>query len=310
MRHSYPVSQTLPRWGRNDAVNKKPVVATFSIVASDLEAEEWGIAVASKFLAVGSVVPWLQAKIGAVATQAWANLSFGPDGLQLLASGKPAKEVIDELVAGDEGREHRQVGIVDAQGRSATFTGKECFDWAGGVDGDGLAIQGNILSGPEVVESMREAFLSSTGVLADRLLQALLAGDRSGGDRRGRQSAALVVVREGGGYGGHTDRALDLRVDDHPDPVPELIRLRSIHRLLLETTRPEDELTINSEIASEIQSMLSSVGSYSGDLTGVYDEVTAKSLRDYMSTENLEQRWLDGNRIDRNVLEYMRGKHG
>lgn len=281
-------------------------VATFSIVGFDPAVEEWGIAVASKFLAAAAVVPWARARVGAIATQALANLSYGPLGLEMLEGGASAGETVDRLTASDDGRGHRQVGIVDARGRSATFTGSECFEWAGGVSGEGFAIQGNILVGREVVERMREAYLGSRGSLADRLLEALLTGDRTGGDRRGRQSAGVVVVREGGGYGGHTDRALDLRVDDHPDPVPELIRLRSLHRLYLEKPSDEDVLAVDREIGREIQDALAVLGAFDAERTGRYDDSTAKALQAYMGIENLEERWLEGDRIDRNVLDYLR----
>ena len=214
---------------------------TFSIVAWDPTSEsgtEWGVAVASKFLAVGAAVPWAAAPVGAVATQALANLAYGPDGLVLLRSGKDADAVVAELTGADEEREHRQLGVVDGKGGSATYTGAECYDWAGGRTGDGYTCQGNILTGPKVVDAMCEAFENATGELAVKLLAALHAGDRAGGDKRGRQSASVMVVREGGGYGGTIDRAVDLRVDDHPDPVPELKRLFDLNRLYF--PRPED----------------------------------------------------------------------
>ncbi|MGH2673741.1 MAG: DUF1028 domain-containing protein, partial [Actinomycetota bacterium] len=189
---------------------------TFSIVAADLDAGDWGVAVASKFLAVGAVVPYARAGVGAVATQAWANTDFGPEGLDLMAAGSPAPEVLAQLIHGDEGRADRQAGIVDGQGLPATFTGQDCLEWAGGMTGPGFACQGNILVGEEVVAAMGDAFAGTTGDLVDRLLAALLAGDEAGGDRRGRQSAALLVVREGGGYEGRSDRYVDVRVDEHP----------------------------------------------------------------------------------------------
>lgn len=282
-------------------------VATFSIAGFDPNADEWGIAVASKFLAVGAVVPWARAKVGAVATQAFANLTFGPRGLDLLADGRSAKEVVDELVSSDLGSEHRQVGVVDFEGESATFTGEECLEWAGGTAGEGFAAQGNILTGPEVIEEMVRAFTSVSGALADRLLAALSAGDRAGGDRRGRQSAALLVVRESGGYGGANDRATDLRVDDHSGPVQELIRLRSIHRLYLERPKEEDILEIDDALGTEIYALLVSLGAHEGG-SGAFDAAAAEALRVFMGIENLEERWVEGRRIDQNVLDYLRAK--
>ena len=203
-------------------------VATFSIVGFDPQTGELGIAVASKFLAVGAVVPWAKAGVGAVATQAWANTTYGPQGLELLSSGVGAHEAVDKLVAGDEDRERRQVGMVDASGGSATFTGKECISWASGKAGKYFACQGNILVSEETITAMAESFRNSTGELALRLVNALKAGEEAGGDSRGKQSAALLVVKEGGGYLGLNDRYIDLRVDDHPEPIDELSRLLSI----------------------------------------------------------------------------------
>ena len=198
---------------------------TFSIVGADLEKGDWGVAVASKFPAVGAVVPWARAGVGAVATQSWANTTYGPEGLALMGSGVTAQDALDQLVDADEQKQERQAGFVDARGRAATFTGTGCSDWAGGVTGTTFAAQGNILAGAAVVDQMAAAFTSADGDLCDRLLAALVAGDQAGGDRRGRQSAALLVVREGGGYEGGNDRYIDLRVDDHPDAVVEMVRL-------------------------------------------------------------------------------------
>jgi uncharacterized Ntn-hydrolase superfamily protein len=203
-------------------------VATFSIVARDPATGELGIAVASRFFAVGSVVPWARAGAGAVATQSFANTSFGPRGLDLLAGGASAKEALEILLRGDPEREKRQVGIVAADGSSATFTGTGCNPWAGGRSGPNWAAQGNILAGEAVVAAMEASFLASKGPLAERLYAALAAGDARGGDARGRQSAAILVVKEGAGYGGFTDRAVDVRVDDHERPFAELRRLVDI----------------------------------------------------------------------------------
>jgi len=210
-------------------------VATFSIVAFDPDTGDLGIAVQSRFFAVGAVVPWARAGVGAVATQSFANTAFGPDGLELLASGETAEGALAQLLEDDRGRETRQLGIVDAHGRVATFTGESCLPWAGGRTGDHFAVQGNILAGPGVVDAMADTFETTRGDLADRLLAALAAGEAAGGDARGRQSAALVVVREGGGYGGHNDRYIDLRVDDNAAPIRELRRLFHIRLAQIET---------------------------------------------------------------------------
>ncbi|MBI1372268.1 MAG: DUF1028 domain-containing protein [Phycisphaera sp.] len=207
-----------------------PTVATFSIVAVDKTTGEIGVAVQSKFIAVGSVVPWAKAGVGAVATQAWANTSYGPRGLKLLEDGLTPQQVIDKLTAADENRTERQVGIVSADGKSATYIGHGCFDWAGGIAGDGYAVQGNILAGEAVTKAMAEAYEKAEGDLGDRLITALEAGQTAGGDKRGRQSAALLIVHEGWGYSGFNDRYRDLRVDDHPEPIKELRRIYAIHK--------------------------------------------------------------------------------
>ena len=203
--------------------------ATFSIVAYDSTAEEWGVAVESKFLAVGAVVPWAKAGVGAIATQAWGNTTYGPQGLALLQMGIPAQKVVEILTSQDQDRDQRQLGVVDAQGRAAAWTGDGCLSWAGHIVGQGFSVQGNILAGRQVVEKMAESFRSSRGTLGRRLIAALRAGQVAGGDKRGSQSAALLVVRKGGGYSGFNDRFIDLRVDDHPHPIEELERLYNLH---------------------------------------------------------------------------------
>jgi uncharacterized Ntn-hydrolase superfamily protein len=255
---------------------------TFSIVALDPETGDLGVAVASKFLAVGSVVPWAQAGVGAVATQAWANVSYGADGLDLLGSGVEPTMAIERLTAADEGRIHRQLGMVDATGRSATYTGSGCFPWAGGRAVDGVAAQGNILSGPEVVDALVETFQAGVGTLTDRLLAALLAADRAGGDARGRESAAILIVRADAGYNGGNDRWIDLRVDDHPDPVPELARLYAVWRLLSEPPAPADLVPIDDALAAELQSRLAGAGWGPGradSVAAVIRAATAESRR-------------------------------
>ncbi|MSW85639.1 MAG: DUF1028 domain-containing protein, partial [Actinobacteria bacterium] len=231
---------------------------TFSIVARSEDGDRWGVAVASKFLAVGAVVPGVRPPIGAIATQSFANLRYLPDGFANLAAGLDAQATLDALTAADDLRGQRQAGVVDGFGLGATFTGDECMPWAGGVTGPGYAIQGNILTGPEVVAEMEAAYLAATGPFERRLLAALLAGDRAGGDSRGRQSASLLVGGVGAGYGGGSDIAIDLRVDDHADPCPELIRLLGIHDMLFGT--PEDVRPLEGEIAHRLTAALTALG--------------------------------------------------
>lgn len=207
-----------------------PVVATYSIVAYDPAAGEWGVAVQSKFIAVGAVVPWARAEVGAIATQAFANTTYGPEGLKMLAEGMTAEQVIEKLTAADAQKDLRQIGIVDAAGRAATYTGARCMEWAGGKTGKGYAVQGNILAGPGVIEAMAAGYEKAEGDLGERLIAALEAGEAAGGDRRGRQSAALLIVKKNGGYAGLNDRYRDLRVDDHPQPIEELRRIYRLHR--------------------------------------------------------------------------------
>ena len=247
---------------------------TFSIVARDPATGDLGVAVASKFLAVGSVVPWARAGVGAIATQAWANVGYGPDGLAALARGDDAAAVVAALTGADEVATERQLGIVDARGGSASHTGSGCLTWAGGRTAMDVAVQGNILTGPVVVTAMLDAFTTAEGPLPDRLLVALLAGDRAGGDARGRQSAALLVVRDAAGYGGGDDRWIDLRADDHPDPVPEMRRLLDIWRMLSERPTPEELLPIDEELAAELRDRLTRAGWAPGR-----DDAFAASIR-------------------------------
>ena len=265
--------------------------STFSIVAYDPEANEWGIAVQSKFLAVGAVVPWARAGVGAIATQSYANTSFGPEGLDLMAGGLSAQETLDRLVAADEGRARRQVGAVDAQGRPATFTGSECHDWAGGLIGAHYAAQGNILVSGETVEAMARAFEAGRGELADRLVAALAAGQAAGGDRRGQQSAAVLVVRPEGGYGGWTDRYLDLRVDDDPAPIERLEALVDLHHLFFKPPTPGEMVAIEGEVARDAQRILHWAGYYDGPLNGEYDAATRQAMSTLIGNENFEERF-------------------
>jgi uncharacterized Ntn-hydrolase superfamily protein len=274
---------------------------TFSIVATDGTA--WGVAVASKFLAVGNAVPAARSGIGGIATQSYANLAYRPDGLALLEQGRTAQETLDALTAADELREQRQAGVVDASGRAATFTGAECHSWAGGVTGgdaaSGYAIQGNILTGADVVEAMESAWQLSdpAAPLARRLLAALIAGDEAGGDRRGRQSAAVLVVTAGGGYGGGSDVLVDLRVDDHQQPVPELVRLLDLNDLYFGQPDLAAALPLDGPVGSEVRDRLARLGHTAPDLD--------LALADWAGIENLEERMLAG-RIDPVVLHVLR----
>jgi len=285
-------------------------LSTFSIVAYGPRKGEWGVAVQSKFLAAAAVVSWAQAKAGAVATQAWANASYGPQGLRLLEEGLSAEEVVKRLIEADEGREHRQLGVVDSQGGAFAFTGSECLPWAGHIVGQGYTCQGNILVGQETVEAMAKAFEETEGELADRLLASLLAGQEAGGDSRGQQSAGLLVVRKKGGYGGFTDRVIDLRVDDHPTPILELKRLLELHKLYFGETDPEKLVKIEGPVARELQEIVRRAGQYDGVLSGVYDEATKSALQRLVGIENLEERWREDEYIDGVVLEFLRDKFG
>ena len=282
------------------------IIATFSIVAFDPETDSLGVAVQSKFLAVGSIVPWARAGVGAVATQAMANYNYGPRGLDLMAQGKTADETLEGLISADEDREHRQVGIVDGRGRAATFTGSECFEWAGGETGGCYAAQGNILVGGETVEAMAKTYQEAGGDLATRLLSALDAGQAAGGDSRGKQSAALLVVREGGGYGGDNDRVADLRVDDHPDPIKELMRIRDLHTLYFGETKPEDVVIVDGAVRREVADALRRSGYVQGQ--DIEDDDLFDALSAYIRTENFEEREQRRGYLDRAVLEYMKGQ--
>ncbi len=282
---------------------------TFSIVAYSPEEESWGVAVASKFLAVGAVVPWARAGVGAVATQAFAKVTFGPDGLNLMATGLSAEETLAKLLAADPEAEHRQVGAVDGQGGAAAHTGADCFDYAGHYVGDHFTCQGNILAGRVVIDTMARAYMGAKGSFADRLLESLLAGDRVGGDRRGKQSAALLVVKAGGGYGGDNDRLIDLRVDDHHDPIPRLNDLLALRTLYFDKTPPEKRLPIDNAIAAEIQVLLQAQGHYQGEINGFWDEPTREAFWALVGVENLEERWSPDDhpeKIDPVMLDFLR----
>ncbi len=287
-------------------------IETFSIVAYDPAEEAWGVAVASKFLAAAAVVSWARAGAGAVATQALGKVPFGPDGLALMAQGQSAQATLEALLAADPDREHRQVGMVDAQGGAAAHTGRDCFEWAGHRVGEGFTCQGNILTGAETLDAMAETFVSAQGELADRLVAALLAGDTIGGDSRGKQAAGVLVVRHNGGYGGDNDRYLDLRVDDDPEPVRRLQGLVSMHHVFFGTPRPEDSLPIDEPLARELQAMMQAGGFYQGAVNGVWDEAAKEAFWALVGNENLEERWAideQPDQIDRIALEYLRTRY-
>lgn len=281
---------------------------TFSIVAADPLAGECGVAVASKFLSAGAVVPWARGGVGAIATQSYANTSYGPAGLDLLANGVSPQAVLDRLTAGDPDSAKRQVGIVDMQGGAASFTGSECFPWFGGLTDDHVAVQGNILVGEATVSAMLRAFQTTTGTLAGRLLAALKAGDRAGGDRRGKQSAALLVVKPAGGYGGLNDRYLDLRVDDNPHPVDELERLTGLWRLYFEKPAEDDLLVIDERLAHELRDGLRRLGYDPGPDGEPWGDRARRAFTAFSEMENLEDRLRTDGRTDRQVLAYFRDR--
>jgi uncharacterized Ntn-hydrolase superfamily protein len=277
-----------------------PRVATYSIVACDLEAGRWGVATQSKFLAVGSLVPWAEPHIGAIATQALANPRYGPDGLALLRDGLSAEEVVERLTETDEGREGRQLGVVDGQGRGATFTGAECYAWAGGRAGSGYAAQGNILVSEDTVAALAATFEGSSGLpLAERLLECLSAAQAAGGDSRGQQSAALLVVEKDGGYARMSDVVVDLRVDDHERPVSELARLYGLHQAIFGKTPPEEWIDVDDALAAELRERLDRLG---------FDGELAHAFTRWAGNENLEERVEGVERIDPVVLEELRAR--
>jgi uncharacterized Ntn-hydrolase superfamily protein len=275
----------------------RPLVATYSIAACDPDTAQWGVATQSKFLGVGSVVPWAKPGIGAIATQAYANPRYGPNGLELLREGLSAQDVVERLTAADQDRDHRQLGVVDGEGRAATFTGAECMDWAGGRTGKCYAAQGNILVSEATVDAMAETFEASSGLLAERLLACLDAAQAAGGDRRGQQSAALLVVEQDGGYAGLSDEVVDLRVDEHPRPLDELRRIYGMHQAIFGKTPESEWLEVDGGLATELRERLASLG-YEGDL--------GEALFSWAGKENLEER-VDGvERVDPVVLEELR----
>lgn len=291
---------------------KMPPIATFSIVAYDPNRQEWGVAVQSKFMACAAVVSWARAGAGAVATQSYANLRYGLDGLELMAAGETAAATITALTDADEQRGLRQVGMVDRQGNAAAFTGADCYDWAGHMVGDHFACQGNILI-PGTVEAMAAGFVQARrgpGELADWLVAALAAGQTAGGDRRGRQAAGVLVVRENGGYGGNNDRYLDLRVDDHAQPIQKLQELVELHHLYFGAVKAADLIPL-ADVAGVLQALLGRTGHYAGPQHGRFDAATRKALRTLVGEENLEERWNgEGEMIDKVVVAFLQKRFG
>jgi uncharacterized Ntn-hydrolase superfamily protein len=279
-------------------MGRRPLLATYSIAACDLETRQWGVAVQSKFLAVGALCPFAEPEVGAVATQSYVNPRYGPDGLALLRQGLSAEETVERLTAADDGRAQRQLGIVDGRGRSATYTGAECFDWAGGRTGPGYAAQGNILVSAATVDGLADTFERTTGKsLAERLLDCLDAAQAAGGDRRGQQSASLIVVQKDGGYAGLSDTIVDLRVDDHERPLEELRRLYGIHEELFGTTPAAEWVDVDAELAAELAERLARLG---------YDGELADALRRWAGNENLEERVDGAEKVDPVVLAALR----
>ncbi|SKA99661.1 Uncharacterized conserved protein, Ntn-hydrolase superfamily [Caloramator quimbayensis] len=283
-------------------------ISTFSIVARDAQTGELGIGVQSKFLAVGSAVPWAKAGVGAIATQALANLDYGEIGLKLLEKGYSAQKTLDALLSLDDNREDRQIGIVDSNGNSAAFTGRNCFNWAGHITGPNFSCQGNILVSEETIKALADTFNNTQGSLARRIVTALDAAQNAGGDRRGRQSAALLVVKEKGSYGGYNDRYIDLRVDDDPYPIKKLIHLLDLQELYFNKTKPEEMIKVNKDVARQIQEDLKKLGFYEGDMNGIYDEETKNAYRDFCGVENFEERICEGDVVDCNVLKFLNKK--
>ena len=304
-----------------------PLVSTFSIVAIDMDNGDVGVAVQSKFPNVRPLVPWAEAGVGAVATQSFVNATYGPRGLTLMRNGANAAEALAILTGTDSDKQNRQAGIVDAKGNAATWTGQECFEWAGGyagttaasrgviATGKGYAIQGNILVGQATVDAMAKTFEQTKGPLADRLLAALVAGGRAGGDRRGEQSAALLVKRKGAGYDGSSDDLVDISIYDHPTPLRELERLYALHKLHFFRSDPANLVPVDQAIAAELQTIMSNTAYkgfqfYAGPISGVYDAVTRKALRDFMGWENYDVRIRDDDKIDTEVLADIRKNFG
>ena len=283
--------------------------STFSIVAFDPKTKDLGVAVESKFVAVGAVVPFARAGVGAVATQSYANTAYGPKALAMMKRGLTTKDVLKKLVAADKDAAQRQVGLVDARGRAASYTGKGCIAWAGHLVGSSYACQGNLLAGEEVVKAMSRTFEVTQGDLPVRLLAALSAGQRAGGDRRGQQSAALLVVREGGGYGGFNDRWIDVRVDEHPQPIEELIRAFNVYDVtLLNREDPKDVVRLTSDVVREVQTGLTKLGLYRGPVSGRLDAKTKDAFEGWVEVNNFENKLRRDDTIWGSVLRVFRAE--
>ena len=268
---------------------RTPRPSTFSIVARDPETDAVGIAVHSKFISVGAVVPFASAEAGAVATQSFANVAYGPDGLDLLREGHDATEAIEALTADDEEAESRQVGVVGQDGSVAAFTGAECFDYAGDVQGENYTVQGNILENEETLTAMADAFEETAGGLPEKLIAALQAGNDAGGDSRGEQSAALYVAKPEGGYDGKNDRWIDVRVDDHESPIDELERVFKLYDVtLLSREEPDDCRELSGQTAEAVLATLSELGFYKGTPSATFDEEARDALEDFRGMNNFE----------------------
>lgn len=285
-------------------VDKDKLVATFSIVAADPETGEVGVAVQSKFLAVGSVVPWAKANVGAVATQSWANTAYGPEGLAFLEKGLSPEEVIDKLVAGDSGRSLRQVAVINSAGEASAFTGHECYDWAGHKIGKHHSCQGNILVSEKTVSEMSKVFEESEGPLAERMLKAISAAQHAGGDSRGKQSAAVYVLQEGAGYGGYNDVKVDLRVDDHPEPIEELQRLYELHKMYAAPS--EEKLAIDGDVLETVVEQLVKTDLLAAVDHSSYDAEVKEALKTFVLRENFDDHWSEDALIDETVLDYLK----
>ncbi len=280
---------------------------TFSIVAYDRDRQLWGVAVQSRFISVGSVVPWAEAEVGAVATQAYSNVRYGPEGLALMKSGLRASEIVRKLTSADEGRDHRQLGAVDSKGEAAAYTGAKCMDWAGHEIGDGFACQGNILFGPGVVRAMARTFESTPGDLPERLLATLSSAQREGGDRRGMQSAAMLIVRKGGGYDAGSDRWVDIRVDDHPSPIEELKRIFKLYDLtMLSREDPATLQMIDADLAKALQHDLGVLGYYSGRSHGVWDDASRAAFAKFINENNFENKLRDDGKVWPSIIVHLR----
>lgn len=288
----------------NNKIGKDKLVATFSIVAANPETGEVGVAVQSKFLAVGAVVPWAKANVGAVATQSWANTTFGPEGLRLLEKGLPPEEVIDKLIAGDPGRSLRQVAVINSDGEASAFTGHECYDWAGHKIGKHHSCQGNILVSGKTVSEMSRAFEESEGPLAERMLKAIAAAQQAGGDSRGKQSAAVYVLQEGAGYGSYNDVKVDLRVDDHPEPIEELQRLYELHKLYAAPS--QEKLPIEEDVLKTVVEQLVKTGLLASASHSSYDAEVKEALKTFVLRENFDDHWSEEACVDESVLEYLK----